>query len=48
MRNIRAINRVDLDHDNFAGIAFVDEREQRRITHIAAVPISLAINFPRL
>src|SRR5271157_659761 len=45
LRNIRAVERVDLDQDDVAGIAFVDEREEGRITHVTAIPISLSVDF---
>src|SRR5271157_5327923 len=45
LRNIRAIERVDLDHDDVAGIAFVDEREEGGVAHITPIPIRLAIDF---
>src|SRR5271169_709848 len=45
LRNIRPVERVDLDHDDVAGIAFVDEREEGRITHVTPIPISLAVDF---
>src|SRR6516165_6281250 len=45
LRHIRAVERVDLDHNDVAGIAFVDEREEGRVTHVTPIPISLAIDF---
>src|SRR5271167_1512371 len=45
LRNIRAVERVDLDQDDVVGIAFVDEREEGRITHVTPIPIRLAIDF---
>src|SRR5215469_8095066 len=48
LRNIRAIKRVDLDHDDIARIAFVDQRKEGRIAHIAAIPVGFSVDFHRL
>jgi hypothetical protein len=39
------MSRADLDHDDVARIAFIDEREEGRITHVTPIPISLAVDF---
>src|SRR5271169_2625488 len=48
LRNIRAIERVDLDQDDVAGIAFVDEREERRINPCNPHPNKPRHRFRRL
>src|SRR5262249_60741995 len=40
-----ACDRIDVDHDDVAGLTLIDEREDGGIAHIAAVPIGLSIDF---
>jgi hypothetical protein len=39
------MSRADLDHDDVARIAFIDEREEGRITHVTPIPISLSVDL---
>src|SRR5260221_1629485 len=47
-RQLLALERVDVDDDDIATLAAVDQREDCRIAHIATVPIMLAINLDGL
>ena len=42
------MERVDLDQDDITGFAFIDQRKERRVAHVAAVPIGLAVDFDSL
>src|ERR1700751_2575475 len=43
-----ALERVDVHHHDIAAVAVVDQREDRRVTHVAAVPIMLAVDLDGL
>ena len=42
------LGRGDMHHEDIARIAIVDERKDRQIARIAAVPVELAIDLDRL
>ena len=44
MRNVSALERIDLDDDDVGASTPVEKRKQRRIAHVAAVPIGLAVD----
>ncbi len=46
--NFRSRKRIDLDNYDVAGLGLIDERENRGVAHVAAIPIGLAIDFNRL
>src|SRR5260221_110851 len=47
-RQLLALERIDVDNDDITTVAAIDQREDRRIAHIAAVPIMLATNLDGL
>src|SRR5271156_1598890 len=43
--DFRPIRRRNVNHNDVTGFAFIDQREERRIPRIAAIPIIFAVNF---
>ena len=43
-----ALHRVDVHDHHVAAVAVVDQREDRRVAHVAAVPVGLAVDLDRL
>ena len=44
-RHLRPLERIDLNQDEISGIGLINEGKERRVTHIAAIPICLSIDF---
>src|SRR5260370_5905932 len=47
-RQFLALERVDVDDDDVAAVAAIDQREDRGIAHVAAVPVMLALDLDAL
>src|SRR4029077_10025621 len=48
LRNLLDLDGIAQDEDHVGGNAIVDDWENRRVTHVTAIPIILAINLDRL
>jgi hypothetical protein len=46
--NALALDRVDLHQQDIVGAGAVKQRVQRRIAHVAAIPVGHAVDFDRL
>src|SRR5271170_3986880 len=47
-RQFRPFEWIDMNDDDVAAVAPVNERKDRRISHVPAVPVMLAVNLDRL
>ena len=47
-RLVWSLERIDVYNENVARLARIDQREQRRISHIAPVPVVLTVNLDGL
>ena len=48
VRHVFAEQRIDMNDDNVGAGAVIDEREECRISHVAAVPIGFAVDLNRM
>ena len=47
-RHFRPFHRIDVHDENIGRFAGINQREQRRISHVAAVPVMLAVDLDGL